>query len=457
MNDQPTLENALQLAACVLFFVGLRMLRGPATAVRGNAVSAAAMAIAVAAAVIATGVSLTLVAASVAVGASIGLLLALRVKMTGMPELVALFNGLGGLASATVGLVELIDPETTAALSRAPAAAAVVVGAIAFTGSLVAYGKLSGRIETKAIVFPLQLALSAAALLITLGLGVGAVLVPESRLLLALLSLLALVLGVLAVVRIGGGDMPVVVSLLNAYSGIAAALAGLALASPVLVVAGTLVGASGLMLTGVMCKGMNRSLADVLFAGFGSEVAPAGAAQQGEVRPVSAPDAFLMLEAARSVVIVPGYGMAVAQAQHVVQELAEMLAGNGTDVSFVIHPVAGRMPGHMNVLLAEAGVPYEQLAEPQDVNPNMAAIDLALVIGANDVVNPDAREDESSPLYGMPIVNVDQARTTIVLKRSMNPGFAGVQNSLFFKPNTRLLFGDAKKSIAEVLAEFKSD
>ncbi|MEO1511615.1 MAG: NAD(P)(+) transhydrogenase (Re/Si-specific) subunit beta, partial [Planctomycetota bacterium] len=353
--------------------------------------------------------------------------------------------------------VELIDPETTAALSRAPAAAAVVVGAIAFTGSLVAYGKLSGRIETKAIVFPLQLALSAAALLITLGLGVGAVLVPESRLLLALLSLLALVLGVLAVVRIGGGDMPVVVSLLNAYSGIAAALAGLALASPVLVVAGTLVGASGLMLTGVMCKGMNRSLADVLFAGFGSEVAPAGAAQQGEVRPVSAPDAFLMLEAARSVVIVPGYGMAVAQAQHVVQELAEMLAGNGTDVSFVIHPVAGRMPGHMNVLLAEAGVPYEQLAEPQDVNPNMAAIDLALVIGANDVVNPDAREDESSPLYGMPIVNVDQARTTIVLKRSMNPGFAGVQNSLFFKPNTRLLFGDAKKSIAEVLAEFKSD
>ncbi|MFI4853772.1 MAG: NAD(P)(+) transhydrogenase (Re/Si-specific) subunit beta, partial [Phycisphaerales bacterium JB065] len=262
--------------------------------------------------------------------------------------------------------------------------------------------------------------------------------------------------GVLSVVRIGGGDMPVVVSLLNSYSGIAAALAGTAIASPTLMIAGALVGASGFMLSRVMCKSMNRSLANVLFGGFGAVSTSGGGSSSGTVSPVEVPDAYLMLEAARSVVIVPGYGMAVAKAQHALKELSDLLMENGTDVRFVIHPVAGRMPGHMNVLLAEAGISYELLVEPQDVNESMGSVDVALVIGANDVVNPDARTDPSSPLYGMPIVNVDLARTVIVSKRSMASGFAGVDNALFTMPNTRMLFGDAKASISGIVEQFAS-
>ena len=266
---------------------------------------------------------------------------------------------------------------------------------------------------------------------------------------------IALVLGVLAVIPIGGADMPIVVSLLNSYSGLAASAAGFVIGNNVLIVAGSLVGASGLILTQIMCKSMNRSLANVLFSGFGAATSGSAAQIEGEPQPISAEDAYFILEAADNVIFVPGYGMAVAQAQHAVRELADLLERNGAEVRYAIHPVAGRMPGHMNVLLAEANVPYEQLVEPDDVNPTMDTIDVAVVIGANDVVNPAAREDEGSPLYGMPIINVDDARTVFVLKRSMSPGFSGVQNPLFFKRNTRMLFGDAKTSLSTLVSEFK--
>lgn len=452
-----SLAGALEIVACVLFLIGLKLMGKQASAKRGNLISAIGMLLAVVVAVMAAGVDYTIIAATVAVGAVIGVVAAVRVKMTAMPEMVALFNGSGGLASLAVGLVELLpDREEVPLSGRIAAAAAVIIGGVAFSGSIVAYAKLAGKVSTKPLIFPLQLTLSALSALAAI--AVAALAVPHDAhpAFLIAIAILSIWLGVLSVVRIGGGDMPVVVSLLNSYSGVAAAFAGLALESPVLIVAGTLVGAAGLMLTGAMCKAMNRSLSNVLFAGFGSTVSSGGGAgPAGEVRPISAPDAYALLEAARSVIIVPGYGMAVAQAQHVVKELAAQLRENGADVRFVIHPVAGRMPGHMNVLLAEAGVEYEQLAEPGDVNPTMESIDVALVIGANDVVNPDAREDKSSPLFGMPIVNADHARAVIVCKRSMSSGFAGVENSLFYRPNTRMLFGDAQKSIAAIVAEFK--
>ena len=280
--------------------------------------------------------------------------------------------------------------------------------------------------------------------------------VGDGSIILLLLAALSLMLGVALVIPIGGADMPVVIALLNSYSGLAACAAGFIIRNNVLVVAGALVGASGLILTHIMCKAMNRSLANVLFSGFGSATTSDGGRKvAGEARPVSAEDAYYILEAARSVIFVPGYGMAVAQAQHAVEELGQILESNGTEICYAIHPVAGRMPGHMNVLLAEANVPYEMLSEPGDVNPIMSTIDVAIVIGANDVVNPAARSDESSPIYGMPIINVDQAKTCIVLKRSLNPGFAGIQNALFFQPNTRMLFGDAKATVQTLLSEFK--
>ena len=453
----------LGVIACVLFVVGLKLMSKPGTARLGNTLSAVGMGAAVVGAMLHVELNFVVVVACVGVGAAVGALLAARVKMTGMPELVAMFNGLGGLASLAVGLVELLEQnELTHTLGGASSAsAAVVVGGVAFSGSLVAYAKLAEKISGKPTTFPGQLAVTAIIAALTLVAAVAAAaLTTPGWVLGVLLSLLALVVGVLAVVRIGGGDMPVVVSLLNSYSGIAAALAGVALHSSVLIVAGTLVGASGIMLTRVMCKAMNRSLANVLFAGFGGAAASSGggsAEEQGTVRPITADDAYYLLEAAREVIIVPGYGMAVARAQHDAKELAGLLQANGATVRFVIHPVAGRMPGHMNVLLAEAGVPYEQLAEPQDVNPAMGNVDVALVVGANDVVNPDAREKADSPLFGMPIVDADKARNVIVLKRSMNTGFAGVQNSLFFKPNTRMLFGDAKATLAGLVAQFKAE
>lgn len=448
------------IVSAVLFIVGLKMLGRADSARRGNAVSAVGMLVAVVTILLQGGMNFSWIAGGIVVGTVIGVVVAQRVKMTGMPELVALLNGSGGLASLLVGWSEFHEDTTAPAFKFTAIFFAVVIGGIAFTGSLMAYGKLSERISGRPVMFPLQHIVNAGLLVGTLVVGavlVGVTLDPQVHygLFVAVVAL-SLVLGVLAVLPIGGADMPIVVSLLNSYSGIAASAAGFIIDNEVLIVSGALVGASGIILTQIMCKSMNRSLGNVLFSGFGAAVSSGkGSEVQGTVTPISAEDAYYILEGARNVVFVPGYGMAVAQAQHAVRELADLMTANGTEVRYAIHPVAGRMPGHMNVLLAEANVPYEQLVEPEDVNPTMEMVDVAIVIGANDVVNPAAREDESSPLYGMPIINADHARTVFVLKRSMKPGFAGVENPLFFKDNTRMLFGDAKAMVGQLVAEFK--
>ncbi len=444
------------MVAAVMFIFGLKMLGRATTARRGNLVSALGMLLAVVATLVSAGIDFTYVIVGMLVGGAIGVYVARTVKMTAMPEMVALLNGSGGLASMLVGWNEYIRTPHADPVSAIAIFAAVVIGAVTFTGSVLAWAKLSERVSGKPILFASQQLVNAGILGGTLVLGVIFVIAPAASYPLLLVFLvLGLALGVLAVIPIGGADMPIVISLLNSYSGIAGAAAGFAIGNTVLVVAGSLVGASGLILTQIMCKAMNRSLANVLFSGFGAATHASAGQVEGEIKPISADDAYFLLEAAASVIFVPGYGMAVAQAQHVVKELADLLERNGAEVRYVIHPVAGRMPGHMNVLLAEANVPYEQLVEPDDVNPTMEMVDVAVVIGANDVVNPAAREDEGSPLYGMPIIDVDKARTCIVLKRSMNPGFSGVENPLFYKPNTRMLFGDAKASIGSLVAEFK--
>ena len=464
MNEsylQPSFTNFSYIVASLLFIFGLKMLSSARTARRGNQVSAAGMLLAVVATLLSGGLSFAWIIVGMLIGGTVGLVSAKRVKMTAMPEMVALFNGSGGVASLLVGWAEYHRAGGMEIGIALPTGLAVLIGGITFTGSIVAYAKLAEKMSGKPILFPGQnignMALLGIALLLVIGFSVlahGGPGVPYT--LLGALILLSLILGVLAVIPIGGADMPVVIALLNSYSGLAACAAGFVIRNNVLIVAGSLVGASGLILTSIMCKAMNRSLANVLFSGFGSGTpAAAGTVGQGEAKPVSADDAYYILEAASSVIFVPGYGMAVAQAQHAVEELGAILRNNGADVKFVIHPVAGRMPGHMNVLLAEANVEYELLVEPEDVNPVMSTIDVAIVIGANDVVNPAAREDEASSIYGMPIINVDQAKTCIVLKRSLNPGFAGIQNALFFRPNTRMLFGDAKASVQALIGSFK--
>jgi NAD(P) transhydrogenase subunit beta len=340
----------------------------------------------------------------------------------------------------------------------------VLAGAVTFTGSLVAYGKLSNALSGRPLLYKGRNVVNTALLIVIVALGVffcvqkidqldGAASAGVYALLAGIITL-ALVLGVLTTIGIGGADMPVIICLLNSYSGLAACAAGFVISNNVLIVSGSLVGASGIILTNIMCKAMNRSLANVLFSGFGSAASSKGG-YQGDAKPISVEDAYLILEAGRNVAFVPGYGMAAAQAQHAVCELGQLLEENGAVVKYCIHPVAGRMPGHMNVLLAEANVPYELLVEPQDVNPTMDTVDVAIVIGANDVVNPAAREDQRSPLWGMPVIDVDRAKTCIVLKRSLNPGFAGVDNPLFFKSNTRMLFGDARASVGSLVSEFK--
>ena len=462
MNDLAV--NLAYLGAAVLFVFGLKMLGSPRTARRGNALSAAGMLVAVVATLLSKGVvSWHWIAIAAGAGAVVGALAARLVAMTSMPEMVALFNGSGGIASLLVGTAALF-PGVVGEAGGADAAVSaftattvflsVMIGGVTFSGSIVAWGKLAEVLPSGALLFAGQRLVNGALLAALVACGACFVLAPavDSPYFVAVLAL-ALALGVMAVVPIGGADMPVVISLLNSYSGLAACAAGFAINNNVLIVSGSLVGAAGIILTNIMCKAMNRSLANVLFSGFGA--ARAGAKVEGEVKPINAEDASLILEAAGAVAFVPGYGMAVAQAQHVVRELGEMLEENGCEVSYAIHPVAGRMPGHMNVLLAEASVPYDQLVEMEDVNPRMANIDVAVVIGANDVVNPAARQDESSPIHGMPIINVDHARTVFVLKRSMASGFAGIDNPLFFGANTRMLFGDAKASISAVIANLK--
>ncbi len=456
--------SLIQLAyivASVLFILGLKMLSSARTARRGNLVSSIGMLIAVVATLFNGGMQYQWIIAGVLVGGAIGAITAVRVPMTSMPEFVALFNGFGGIASLLVGWAEYqrglaTEPSIGIGVSL-PIFLAVLIGGVTFTGSMVAYAKLSGKLNGKPILFKGQQFANGALMLLAVALGVVYVVNPEATYA-GFIGIVALsfILGVLATIPIGGADMPVVISLLNSYSGLAACAAGFVISNTVLIVSGSLVGASGIILTTIMCKAMNRSLTNVLFSGFGAAGGSVSAAAQGEAKPISAEDAFYVLEAAQSVVFVPGYGMAVAQAQHVVRELGELLEKNGAEVKYAIHPVAGRMPGHMNVLLAEANVPYEQLVEMDDINPHLPTVDVAMVIGANDVVNPAAREDENSPIYGMPIINVDEAKTVFILKRSMASGFAGVDNPLFFKENARMLFGDAKASVQELVNEFKS-
>ena len=448
------LINLWYVAAAALFIFGLKQLGSPATAVRGNTLSSLGMFIAIAVTLFNKNIlPWEWIIGATLIGGIVGAVVAQKVEMTSMPEMVALFNGSGGVASLMVGWAALYNIDNST-FTNITILLSIVIGGMTFSGSILAWGKLSEVMTSAAVVFGAQRIVNA---LILIGMIACAVLfcmepAVNSPYLYAVIGL-ALLFGVMAVLPIGGADMPVVISLLNSYSGLAACAAGFAINNNILIVAGSMVGAAGIILTNIMCKAMNRSLANVLFSGFGA--AKQATKVEGEVKPITADDAFLILEAAQSVSFVPGYGMAVAQAQHVVRELGELLEKNGAEVTYAIHPVAGRMPGHMNVLLAEANVSYDQLVEMEDINPRIDNVDVAVVIGANDVVNPAARNDENSPIYGMPIINVDQARTVFVLKRSMASGFSGADNPLFFGDNTRMLFGDAKQSIAAVVAEFK--
>ena len=461
------------MVAVVMFILGLKRLSSPATARSGNHVAALGMLLAIAATLLDRQiVSFREMAVGLLIGALAGGLFALRVRMTAMPQMVALLNGFGGGASLLVAAAEFhrirgLDPQlptyvgTTIMLTT-------VIGAVTFSGSLIAFGKLQELVTGRAVTYPFQNALNLLLLAGVLGLGAWLVAAPVAHpLVYVVVSLAALALGVLLVVPIGGADMPVVISLLNSYSGLAAGMTGFVLNNRVLIVSGALVGASGIILTRIMCRAMNRSLANVLFGAFGAVDQTAVAAGAGAaagaglppgktVRDLSVDDAAVILTSARSLIIVPGYGMAVAQAQHDVRELADFLERRGVDVKYAIHPVAGRMPGHMNVLLAEANVPYPQLYDLEGIDGQFERTDVALVIGANDVVNPAARHDPTSPIYGMPILDVDKAATTIVLKRSLRPGFAGIDNELYYDPRTYMLFGDAKESVSKLVGELKS-
>ena len=442
------------VVAAALFIFGLKQLGSPATARRGNLISSIGMLIAIVSALVDQRiVEYQFILIGIALGAIVGVAAARLVQMTSMPEMVALFNGFGGMASLLVGWAALSPAAGT--FNLVTIVLSILIGGLTFTGSLVAYGKLSETISSAAVMFTGQQVVNSLIVLSILASAFMFCLHPADPQWLYLVVGLSLLFGIMAVIPIGGADMPVVISLLNSYSGLAACAAGFAVDNNILIVAGSLVGASGIILTQIMCKAMNRSLANVLFSGFGSAQAQGGEVE-GEVKPITVEDAYYVLEAATNVAFIPGYGMAVAQAQHVVKELAELLEQNGAEVNFGIHPVAGRMPGHMNVLLAEADVPYDQLLEMDEINPRIETIDVAIVIGANDVVNPAAREMESSPIYGMPVINVDHARTVFVLKRSMASGFAGIENPLFYKDNTRMLFGDAKESIGGLVREFGS-
>ena len=456
--DTTVLVNVAYIAASILFIVGLKMLGSPDTARRGNLFSSMGMLLAVLVTLVDQSIiDFTWIVVGLISGGVIGYLAATKVQMTSMPEMVAIFNGFGGIASLLVGSAEFIRGSDY----LFPIYLTVLIGGVTFTGSLIAYGKLSEIIGGRPTLYKGQQIVNSLLLLLIVAIGIEMIFMQDvftANQTLLILCGLAMILGVLFVIPIGGADMPVVIALLNSFSGLAACAAGFVIENNVLIVAGALVGASGLILTNIMCKAMNRSLANVLFSGFGSviENIATSSTEQGEVKPINTSDAYLILEAASSVLIVPGYGMAVAQAQHAVRELGELLESNGAEVKYAIHPVAGRMPGHMNVLLAEANVSYDVLVEPGDVNPIMETVDVCMVIGANDVVNPDAKDNESSPIYGMPIIEVDNAKTVFVLKRSMASGFAGIQNPLFFKQNTRMLFGDAKETVSALVTEFKS-
>jgi len=456
--NTPTWVQLSYLVAAVLFILALKGLSSPKSARTGVLLGAVG-------AVLATVVlffsgiellNLSLILIALAVGSVIGAIAARKVKMTAMPQLVALFNGVGGGAAALVAVVEYMVHGEADLLFLIFTVATVIIGAVAFSGSIVTYLKLQELMTSRPVVIPLGAPITILVALATLVAGVWLVLDPQGWLLVALL-VLSLLFGVLFVLPVGGADVPIVISLLNALTGLAVAASGYVLDNVLLLIAGTLVGASGTLLTTLMAKAMGRPLTSTLFGAFTAKAG--GAVSTGEDRPVrsgSANDVAIMLGFANKVILVPGYGLAVAQAQNTLRELAEMLTERGIEVDYAIHPVAGRMPGHMNVLLAEANVPYEQLKEMDEINPEFSSTDVVLVVGANDVVNPAARTDKTAPIYGMPILNVDAAQQVVFLKRSMRPGFAGIENEVLFDPKTTLLFGDAKDSLTKVVASLKN-
>jgi NAD(P) transhydrogenase subunit beta len=463
--DKATLINLAYLLAAVLFIFGLKGLTHPRTAVRGNLLGALGMLVAIVATLLHAGLSYALIIVGFIVGAAVGGWLAVTVQMTAMPQMVALFNGFGGAASVLVAGAELImrgptseDPIAAASSVAIATMASGLIGAVTFWGSLVAFGKLQ-ELKTfwKPWQYPFMKTGNVLLGLIVLAFAVLGAMNPGMWWIYILLVLAASVLGVTLVNPIGGADMPVVIALLNSYSGLAACATGFVLENSVLIIAGSLVGASGLILTSIMCKAMNRSLWHVLFGVLGpsEDAASADEVYGGKVKATTADEVAMLYDGARRAVIVPGYGMAVAQAQHAVSELAELLEERGVEVEFAVHPVAGRMPGHMNVLLAEAEVPYEKLKEMDEINPQMAQVDVALVIGANDVVNPEARTNPKSPIAGMPIIDVDKAKTVVVVKRSLSPGFAGIPNPLFANGNTLMFFGDGKKAMLDLVSALK--
>ena len=462
------------LISSVLFIIGIKELSAVKTARRGNFLAALGMFLAVVVTLWDQKIiGYELIVAGFILGALIGTIMAVKVAMTGMPQMVALLNGFGGIASLLVAQAEFVHGSNHPVPTGVSIVLSILIGGVTFTGSMVAFGKLQGIVTEKSVMFPMQHLLNALLILIAFGLGtflsIGGEASTEALHSVGLgflagdtlsytIAGISLLLGILLVIPIGGADMPVVISLLNSYSGIAAATTGFVLENTVLIITGSLVGASGIILTQIMCKSMNRSLMNVLLGGFGqTPVAASGETKEITIKEIGVEEAAMVFETARSVVIVPGYGMAVAQAQHVVRELSELLEKHGAEVRFAIHPVAGRMPGHMNVLLAEANVPYEKLYEMDQINDDFSNTDLALVIGANDVTNPAARHNEASPIYGMPILNVDKAQTVVVIKRSMRSGYAGIDNELYGYDNCLMYFGDAKDAVGKLIAEIKAN
>lgn len=449
------------LLASVLFILGLKLLSSPKTARRGNLYGALGMLLAIVVTLTDQKIiDFTYILAGLLLGAAVGVWLAQKIEMTAMPQMVGVLNGFGGGASTLVAYAEYLRMGEAASAVSLDVLITIVlgllIGTVTFIGSMVAAAKLQGMMRSAPILYPMQKQINAAMLLIIIVLGALFVLDPSRNFALLIIIALSAVLGVTSVIPIGGADMPVVISLMNSYSGLAGAMTGFIISNDVLIISGTLVGTSGLILTDIMCKAMNRSLGNVLFAGVGADYQ--AATTQTEKRTVvryTAADAAMIFDSAQSVIIVPGYGLAVAQAQHVLQELAKMLMERGVTVRYAIHPVAGRMPGHMNVLLAEANVPYDLLLEMEQINDDFQNTDVALVIGANDVINPAARTKKDSPLYGMPILNVDYARTVMIVKRSLGSGFAGEDNELFYDQKTMMLFGDAKQMVTDLVRALK--
>ncbi len=460
--------DILYLVSAVCFIYGIKMLSHPKSARNGNLVASVGMLIAVVATVwLGTNLDPTMIVVAMIVGSLIGGFFAVKVEMTQMPQLVAIFNGFGGAASALVASSEFFKGQAQMVSGSEPSiffivsiVLSVLVGTLTFTGSFIAFGKLQGLVTTKPVTFPAQQIVNAVIAILIVAVSFT---IPERGLSsFYVVVALAGLLGILLVIPIGGADMPVVISLLNSYSGVAAAMTGFVLfqtnpsAGNALIICGSLVGASGMILTQIMCKGMNRSLANVIFGAVGGDVAAgSGSDKQVNIKSYSTEEAAMIFDAAEKIIVVPGYGLAVAQAQHAVREVAEFLEEKGKTVLYAIHPVAGRMPGHMNVLLAEANISYDQLKDLDEINPEFEDCDVALVLGANDVVNPAARTDQSSPIYGMPILNVDKSRTVMINKRTMNAGFAGIQNELFGYDNSIMIFGDAKDMLTQLLSDLK--